>query len=78
MTECMKCKTREEREFKDLINVIDEDRYNLQGYENFRKKYVSNLNGDSTEKLAQIIKKSLWGVNKEYEEKNKEDINGYF
>lgn len=47
------------REIKDLIKVIDEDKYNLQGYEKFRKKYVSNLNGDSTDKLVKIIKESL-------------------
>lgn len=47
------------KDIKDLINVIDEEKYNIKGYENFRKKYVSNLNGDSTEKLVQIIKKSL-------------------
>lgn len=47
------------RDIKDLINVIDEEKYNIQGYENFRNKYVSNFNGDSTDKLVKIIKESL-------------------
>lgn len=47
------------RDIKDLINVIDEDKYNLKGYEEFRHKYVSNLNGDSTKKIVKLIKESL-------------------
>lgn len=47
------------REIKDLINVIDKDKYNTKVYEKFRNKYVSNLNGDSTEKIVKIIKESL-------------------
>lgn len=47
------------RDINDLINVIDENKYNLKGYEKFRNKFVSNLNGDSTEKIVKIIKGSL-------------------
>ena len=47
------------RNIKDLINVIDENRYNNEGYQEFRKKYVSNLNGDSTEKIVKLIEESL-------------------
>lgn len=47
------------RDIKDLINVIDKNKYNLKGYEKFRNKYISNLNGDSTEKIVKIIKESL-------------------
>lgn len=47
------------KDIKDLIKIIDEEKYNIESYNKFRNKYVSNLNGDSTEKLVKIIKESL-------------------
>ena len=47
------------KDIKELINVIDENKYNLKAYDCFRHKYVSNLNGDSTEKIIKIIKEKL-------------------
>lgn len=47
------------KNIKDLIKIIDENKYNLKSYNEFRNKYVSNLNGDSTKKIVKIIKESL-------------------
>lgn len=47
------------KDIKELTNIIDEDTYNMEQYQQFRKKYVSNLNGDSTEKIIDIIKGAL-------------------
>lgn len=47
------------KDIKDLIKIIDEEKYNIESYNKFRNKYVSNLKGDSTEKLVKIIKESL-------------------
>lgn len=47
------------RNIKDLINVIDSGSYNDKAYQKFRKKYISNLNGDSTKKLVDLMEKSL-------------------
>lgn len=47
------------RNIEDLIKVIDENKYNLKAYEKFRHKYVSNLNGDSTKKLVDLMEKNL-------------------
>lgn len=44
---------------KDLIEIIDNDSYNMEKYQEFRHKYVSNLNGDSTQKILKIIKEAL-------------------
>lgn len=47
------------KDIRELISVIDEDRYNDEAYQKFREKYVSNLNGDSTNKIIELIKESL-------------------
>lgn len=39
------------KEIDDLINVIEENNYDMKVLEKFRKKYISNLDGTSTEKL---------------------------
>lgn len=47
------------RNIEDLIKVIDTASYNEKAYQKFRKKYVSNLNGDSTKKLVELMEKNL-------------------
>lgn len=47
------------KDIKDLIAIIDNKEYNLERYKVFRNKYISNLNGDSTEKIINLIKESL-------------------
>lgn len=47
------------KNIKDLIKMIDENRYDMISYEKFRNKYISNLNGNSTEKLVDMIKGAL-------------------
>ena len=47
------------KDIRELITVIDEDRYNDIAYQKFREKYISNLNGDSTNKIIELIKESL-------------------
>ena len=43
----------------DIINIIDTDSYNIKSYNKFRKKYISNLNGDSTKQIIKLIKENL-------------------
>lgn len=45
---------------KDLVKVIEEDSYDMEVLNNFRKKYVSNLNGNSTELLTKLIGESIY------------------
>lgn len=47
------------KKIEDLIDVIESDKYNMEILEKFREKYISNLDGSSTEKLYNLIKKSL-------------------
>lgn len=47
------------RNIEDLIKVIDDASYNEKAYQKFRRKYVSNLNGDSTKKLVDLMEKKL-------------------
>lgn len=43
----------------DLIKVIDKNNYNDTGYQKFRKKYVSSLNGGCSKKIVKLIKENL-------------------
>lgn len=47
------------KSIEQLIKVIDNNSYNMKSYNNFRKKYISNLKGDSTKKIVMLIKESL-------------------
>lgn len=44
------------REIKDLIQVIEEDKYDRKVLLKFREKFVTNLTKDSTEKIYKLIK----------------------
>lgn len=44
---------------KDLLKVIDDNNYDTQILENFRKKYASNLTGTSTKLITEIILKNI-------------------
>ena len=43
----------------DLIKIIDRNEYNIESYEKFRYKYISNLEGNSTKKIVELIKENL-------------------
>lgn len=43
----------------DLIKIIDTNTYDEDGYQKFRSKYITNLNGGSTKELIQLIKENL-------------------
>ena len=47
------------KNIKDLIKVIDDNNYDTQILENFRKKYASNLTGTSTKLITEIILKNI-------------------
>lgn len=47
------------RNIEDLIQIIDNNTYNTEAYENFRNKYVTYINGGSTEKIINLIKGAL-------------------
>lgn len=44
---------------ESLIKIIDNNKYNMKSYNNFRKKYITNLKGDSTKEIFKLIKESL-------------------
>jgi len=46
-------------DIKDLIKVIDENNYDTNILENFRRKYVSNLTGTSTNLITEIVLKNI-------------------
>lgn len=46
-------------DIKDLLKVIDNNNYDTQILENFRKKYASNLTGTSTKLITEIILKNI-------------------
>jgi len=46
-------------DIKELLKVIDENNYDTQILENFRKKYASNLTGTSTKLITEIILKNI-------------------
>lgn len=61
------------RNIKDIVKVIEDDNYDMQVLKKFREKYVSNLNGNSTKLLTELIEKHVYGeVN--LREKNLEGI----
>lgn len=47
------------KDIKDLINMLDNKKYNEQAFQKFRKKYVANINGGSTKKLIDLIEECL-------------------
>ena len=47
------------RNIKDMVNMLDNNKYNEQAFQKFRKKYVTNLNGGSTNKLIKLIEENL-------------------
>lgn len=47
------------RNAKDMMNMLDNKKYNEQAFQKFRKKYVTNLNGGSTEMLLKLIEECL-------------------
>jgi CDP-ribitol ribitolphosphotransferase len=44
------------KEWKDIMKVIDENSYNRKVLFNFRNKYITNLEGNSTKKIYNLIK----------------------
>lgn len=47
------------RDIKDLYNVIDKNKYNMESYKKFRKKYLTVSDGTSTKKILNLIKECL-------------------
>lgn len=47
------------RNIKDMVNMLDNNKYNEQAFQKFRKKYVTNLNGGCTKKLIELIEENL-------------------
>lgn len=47
------------KSIEQLIKIIDNNSYNMKSYNSFRKKYVSNLKGNSTKLIVKLIKESL-------------------
>ena len=45
---------------KELVKVIEEDNYDMDILNNFRNKYVSNLSGNSTELIAELIAETMY------------------
>ena len=43
----------------ELVDNTRKNIYNESGYQKFRKKYVTNLNGGSTKKLLELIEECL-------------------
>lgn len=44
---------------KDMMSMLNENKYNNEAFQKFRKKYVTNLNGGCTKKLIKLIKENL-------------------
>ncbi len=47
------------KDIKDLINIIEKDKYNMKTLLNFREKFITNLTKDSTKKIYDLIKGEL-------------------
>jgi len=47
------------KEFEELIECINDNRYNRKQLLSFRKKYVTNLKGNSTKEIYKLIKELL-------------------
>jgi len=48
------------KQIEDIFEIIEKNKYNINSYKKFRNKYISNLKGNSTEILVDLIKESLW------------------
>lgn len=62
------------KNIKDLVKVIEDDSYDMEVLRRFRKKYVSNLKGNSTELLCKLIEESMYNKS-EFNAKSLEKIN---
>ena len=47
------------RNTKDMMNMLDNKKYNEQAFQKFRKKYVTTVNGGSSKMLLELIKECL-------------------
>lgn len=47
------------KDIKDLIEIIDKNKYDKKVLQNFREKFITNLTKDSTEKIYNLIKGEL-------------------
>lgn len=45
--------------FKDIMKIIDENKYNLDSYKKFRNKYLTSQNGGCARKIVELIKEQL-------------------
>ena len=48
------------RDIKELVKIIEEDSYDIDILRKFKKKYVTNLNTNSTELLGELIIKHIY------------------
>ena len=67
------------KDMKDLIRIIEDDSYDINILKRFRKKFISNLKGTSTELICELIIKCLNNKNevniKELEDSYKTEVN---
>lgn len=49
------------KNIKDLVTIIENDSYDIEELNKYREKYISNLKGDSTELLCELIKNCMSG-----------------
>lgn len=47
------------RDIKDIVKIIDNNTYNMESYNKFRKKYLTVSDGTSTEKIIKLIEENL-------------------
>ena len=47
------------KNIKDLVKIIDNNKYNIESYNKFRKKYLTVSDGTCTEKIVQLIEENL-------------------
>lgn len=47
------------KNIKDIIKIIDNNQYDITSYNAFRKKYISQLDGNSTQKMMKLIEEAL-------------------
>lgn len=47
------------KDAKDMMNMLNSNKYNDEAFQKFRKKYVTYLNGGSTKKLIDLIEENL-------------------
>ena len=47
------------KDFKDIMNIIETNSYNMNSFNRFKRKYVNNFNYNCTRKLVELIKENL-------------------